>query len=186
MRRAASLIAASVLATLGTPNRVGAQGHDVRAAIQYQWLHVPGTSFPAGVNGEVSAIIRTPFVVLADVGWAPKEVHEAELSATARIINFGAGLRLMPAASPFRPFVQLLAGGVNLGVRGTIGSLSGQGSETWFQLEPGAGVHVDIGQKAAIAASVHVRHVFLDPNAFETRGELQFRALVGVSVQLIK
>src|SRR6185295_5939019 len=110
--------------------------------------------------------------------------HVADLSVTARIVDFGAGLRLMPADSPCRPFVQLLAGGVNLGVRGTVGSVSGRGSETWFQLEPGAGFHVDIGPKTAIAASVHVRRVFLDRNAFEAPGDSAIRALVGLSVQL--
>jgi hypothetical protein len=184
MTRATSLSAALLVATFGAPNLVGAQGHDVRAALQYQWLHLPGTSFPAGVSGEVSAIVRTPFVVLADVGWASKDTHSADLSTTARIIDFGAGLRLMPAVSPFRPFVQLIGGGINLDVRGTVGAVSGRGSETWFQLEPGAGFHVDIGLKTAIAASVHVRRVFLDRTVFEAPGDTEFRALIGVSVQL--
>jgi hypothetical protein len=137
------------------------------------------------VSGEVSAVIRTPFVVLADVGWASKDTHAAELSTTERIIDVGAGLRLMPAGSPFRPFVQLIAGGVNLNVHGTVGSFSGRGSETWLQLEPGAGFHVDIAPKTAIAASVHVRRVFLDRTAFEAPGHSEARALVGVSVQLV-
>jgi hypothetical protein len=98
--------------------------------------------------------------------------------------NFAAGLRLMPAASPFRPFVQVIAGGVNLSVRGTIGSVSGSGSETWFQLEPGAGFHVDIGGRAAIAASAHVGRTFVGRASFEPPGQYAFRALTGISVQL--
>jgi hypothetical protein len=158
MTRATSLSAALLVATFGAPNPVGAQGRDVRASVQYQWLHLPGTSFAAGVSGEVSAVIRTPFVLLAEAGWASHETHVADLSVTARIVDFGAGLRLMPADSPCRPFVQLLAGGV--------------------------GFHVDIGPKTAIAASVHVRRVFLDRNAFEAPGDSAIRALVGLSVQL--
>jgi hypothetical protein len=178
-----TLFTALLIATFG--KLAGAQGHDVRAAVQYQWLHLPGTSFPVGVSGEVSAAIRAPFVVLADVGWAPKETHAAELSTSARIINFGAGLRVMPSAPQFRPFAQLIAGGVNLAVRGKVGSISGGGSETWFQLEPGAGFHVDVGRNTAIATSVHIRRVFLARSAFDAPGETEFRALVGVSVQLV-
>jgi hypothetical protein len=156
--------------------------HEVRAAAQYQWLHLPGTTFPVGVNGEVSAAIRTPFVLVVEGGWAPK--HVVELSTNARMIDFGAGVRLMSAAPKFRPFVQVIAGGINLGVRGTVGSVTGSASQTWFQLEPGAGVHVDVRPKAAIVASVHVRWAFLDQAAFEPPGQKQFRALAGVSVQL--
>src|SRR5262249_6115349 len=113
-----------------------------------------------------------------------KATHVPGLSTDARLINFGAGLRLITASPTFRPFVQVIAGGVNLGVRGTVGSVTGSASQTWFQLEPGAGIHVDLGARVAIAASVHVRRVFLDHPAFEPPSRNEFRTLAGVSVQL--
>jgi len=175
---------ATFLAIVCGPPSVRAQGHEVRAAVHYQWLHLTGTTFPAGVNGEVSAVVRTPLAAVAQIGWAPKQMQLADLSATARLVDFGAGVRLIPGRSRFRPFVQMIAGGVHLGVRGTVGSVSGSGSETWFQLEPGAGFNVDVGRKAAIAASVHVRRIFVGPASFEPPGENAVRALAGVSVQL--
>jgi hypothetical protein len=181
-----TLSLALVCAVIGHPITVAAQGHDVRAAVHYQLLHVPGTTFPAGVNGEVSSIIRPLLTLVAGAGWARTQAEAGEVSATARIIDFGGGLRLMPSRSHFRPFVQVMAGGVNLSVRGTAGSVTGSGSATWPQLEPGAGFHVDIAQNVAIATSVHVRRVFLDPAVFDAPGQTQWRALLGVSVQLSK
>src|SRR5438045_2860170 len=87
---------ALVLAMVAIPDRADAQVHDVRAAVQYQLLHIPGTTFPAGVNADVSAIVRTPVAVIAEVGWAGKDIGVAGVSASARIINFGAGVRLIP------------------------------------------------------------------------------------------
>jgi hypothetical protein len=182
--RVTVMSAVLLVAIIGVEGTAAAQGHDVRAALHYQFLHVPGTTFPAGVNGEVSTVIRSPLVLVANVGWTPKHTQVADISATARIVNFGAGLRVMPVRSPFRPFVEVVAGGLNLGVRGTVGSVSGGGSKTWFQIEPGAGFHVDVGPKMAIAASAHVRRVFLDRAVVESGGENQFRVLAGVSVQL--
>jgi len=173
-----------LLAALGRPRSVAAEEHEVRAAVHYQWLHFTGTTFPVGVSGEVSAVMRSPLVIVAELGWASQQAHATDLSTTARTTSFDGGLRLMPAASPVRPFVQVIAGGVNVRVRGTIGSVTGGGSETWFQLEPGAGLHVDLGPKAAIAASVHVRRMFVGRAAFEPPGENAFRALAGVSVRI--
>jgi hypothetical protein len=175
--------AAVCLAIAGSPRRVAAQGHEVRAAVHYQWLHLAGTTFPAGITGEVSAVIRPPLAAVAEVGWATTRTQTSQLSTTARMTDFGAGLRLM-GASTVRPFVQVIAGGVTLRVRGKIGSVSGSGSETWFQVEPGAGLQVDIGRNVAIAASVHVRRMFVEGASFEPPGDTAFRALAGVSVRL--
>lgn len=182
--RVSSGFAALLLASIGVPGTASAQGHDLRAAVHYQLLRVPGTTFTAGMNGEISTVLRSPLVLVSGIGWTSKHTEVAEVSAAARVIDFGAGLRLMSARSPFRPFVEVSAGGVNLTVHGTIGAASGGGSKTWFQLEPGAGVLLDVGAKVAVAASVHVRRVFLDRAAFESSAENQFEALAGVSVQL--
>jgi hypothetical protein len=184
LERVTSVCAALLVAIVGATKTADAQGRDVRAAVHYQLLHVEGTTFPAGVNAEVSTAIRSPLVLVANAGWAPKHTEVPDVSATASIINFGAGLRLMRTGRQFRPFVEVVGGGVTLSVRGTIGSVSGSGSQTWFQLEPGAGFHVDIGRRAAFAASVHVRRVFVDTDEFESAGTNHFRALAGLSVQL--
>jgi hypothetical protein len=100
------------------------------------------------------------------------------------VINFGAGLRVMPLQSRLKPFVQAIVGGINVGGRATIGGVSGSGSTTQFQIEPGAGLHVSLRPNAAITASVHLRRVFLDDATFERSGENQMRALIGVSVRI--
>jgi hypothetical protein len=182
--RITSVCAALPVAIICATGTAGAQGHDLRAAVHYQLLHVAGTTFPAGVNGELSTALRSPLVLVGNAGWVPKHTETAGLSTTAWIVNFGAGLRLMPTGTRFRPFVEVVGGGVTLSVRGTIGSVSGSGSQTWLQLEPGAGFHLDVGRKTALAASAHLRRVFVDPAEFEAAGANQFRALAGLSVQL--
>jgi len=183
--RATHIYAALLVGVLGGSHAVAAQGHEMRAAVEYQLLRVSGATL-AGVNGELSLVIRTPLVLLGDAGWARQHTEVPELSVTSDIVTFGGGLRLMPGRARVRPFVQIVAGGETVGVRGTLGAITGSASKTWFQLEPGAGVHVDIAPRVAIAASLHVRRVFLDEAAFEVPSETQFRALAGVSVQLRK
>jgi hypothetical protein len=180
---AAAALAVTIVAV---PSAVSAQLRDVRVAGQYQLLHVPGTTFPAGVNGELSAVVQPPLVVLAEAGWAPKQLNTATVSATARLINFGAGLRVQPSRSRLSPFVQAIVGGINVGGRATIGGVSGSGSTTAFQIEPGAGLHAHVRPNAAITASVHLRRVFLDEATFEKSGENQVRALLGVSVRIAR
>ena len=176
---------ALLVGVLGVPNAVGAQGHEMRAAVECQLLRVSGTTL-AGVNGELSLVARTPLVLIADAGWARKQTEVSELSVTSHIVTFGGGVRLMPGRSRVRPFVQIVAGGENVGVRGSLGAVTGSASKTWFQLEPGTGFHVHVGPRVAIAASLHVRRVFLEEAVFEVPSETQFRALAGVSVQLRK
>jgi hypothetical protein len=181
-----AVTAALVVTIVVVPSAASAQLRDVRAAGQYQLLHVPGTTFPAGVNGEVSAVIRTPLVVIAEAGWAPKQLNAAGVSAAARVINFGAGLRVMSSQSRVRPFAQAIVGGVNIGGHVTIGGVSRGSSITQLQIEPGVGLHADLRPNAAITASVHLRRVFLDEAIFESSGQNQVRALVGVSVRMIR
>jgi hypothetical protein len=183
--RLTHICVALFVGVLGVANAVGAQGHEMRAAVEYQWLRLSGTTM-GGVNGELSLVIRTPLVLIADAGWARQQTEATELSVTSHIVTFGGGLRLMPGRSRVRPFVQIVAGGENLGVRGTLGAVTGRGSKTWLQLEPGAGFHVHVGPRVAIATSLHVRRVFLEEAVFEVPSDTRFRALAGVSVQLRK
>jgi hypothetical protein len=134
------------------------------ATIGYQALHLPDTWAPLGVNVDVASHRTDAWSVLGEFGLA----HESgeDDAGGFNIYNLGGGARWSGAGDRITPFAQVLAG-IQI-------STSDTDSDTAFMIQPGAGIHVPVSDRAGITAQVDYRPVF-----YEEETVNEFRFVVG-------
>ena len=131
------------------------------ATVGYQALHLPDTWAPIGVNFDIAVHRSDALSILGEFGLA----HESGEDGTGgfEIYNLGGGARWSFAADRVTPFVQMLAG-----IQISNGDTD---SDTAFMIQPGAGIHVPLSDRAGLAAQVDYRPVFYQE---ETVNEVRF------------
>jgi hypothetical protein len=142
----------------------------------YQFLHVPDTWFPFGLNVDGARNFGA-LSLLGDIGWALK----SEDDVTTHVWTFGAGPRwTLRNSGKIWPFAQAVAGLAHF--RASVDDFSD--STTKFMLQPGGGVVVVAGDGWGIVGQVDYRRVFLDEDEDGASGENEFRILFGVRLIL--
>ena len=126
-----------------------------------QALHLPDDWVTAGVNVDVAKHVSSNWNIVGEFGLA----HDGGVEGTDgfSIYNFGGGVRWSASRSGPSPFAQLLAG-----VQASTAAID---TDFAFMLQPGAGVHIPMGDRWGLSAQVDYRPVFYQE---ETVNEMRF------------
>jgi len=149
------VMCAFVLVTMPAP----AQSQSV--TVGYQALHLPDNWVTAGVNFDVAKNVSSHWNIVGELGLA----HDGGVEGTEgfSIYNFGGGVRWSASRSGPSPFAQVLAG-----VQASTAAID---TDFAFMLQPGAGVHIPMGDRWGLSAQVDYRPVFYQE---ETVNEMRF------------
>lgn len=173
----ASAVSASAQTAVPSPSAVRTQR--LEASIGYQLLHIPGETYPFGLNFDVSGRVHPLVDVVGEFGFARDERTDPLVNRTLTFLNFGAGPRWTWRAESFEPFAQLLVGAASPGA--TLTTATGQvGDRDWaFMVQPGAGIVVPVAHAFGVVGQVDYRRVF-----FKETGENEVRFFAGLRVGL--
>jgi hypothetical protein len=159
IRRTSSWFLASLMLTAHA-GIASAQSTDATLGISYSFLRLlegPDLNMPAGwLVSFAKPVDRSAISLVGEVAGN----YRSEFGETFRVHTFQGGLRLSGTTSPgVDPFAQILAGGLNSGCCG--------GSVTYFMIEPGVGVDLNMSRGVALRAGISIPIGFDDGDAFK-------------------
>ena len=135
----------------------------------YQLLKVPDQTIPFGLNADGAWNGSKALGIVGEIGW----VTDSEAGVRVHGWNLGVGPRFnsRPMGGKAWPFAQVLVG--------VFHARGGGGSDTSFQVQPGGGVSINVGDGWGWVFQGDYRRVF-----FEGEGENQGRFFTGIRVLL--
>ena len=150
-----------------------AQAGAFDAAFGYSFLHENELkeNFPAGWFASVSGGLNRWFSVAGEVVGNAKTFETPEANAKVTATAFGVGPRFVAHSGNARPFAQVLFGGV----RGKVGVVGLNESETDFAWIPGAGLDVDFAHGIGVRFAVNGRFIKADSDTTK-----EFNFLFGI------
>jgi hypothetical protein len=152
------------------------QPPSVDVSIGYQLLHLPGETFPAGWNVDVSGAMHDVLRIVGEFGMSRDEQTEFGVSGTLKYYHLGVGPRLASHAGSARPFVQLLGGVVHTRADLVLANVGAFHDGDWaFMLQPGGGVAIPLGDVVSVIGQADYRRVF-----FKEQGDNEFRVAFAV------
>ena len=149
------VVSAFVLVAMPTP----ALSQSV--TVGYQAVHLPENWVSAGFNFDVARDLSSHWDIVGEFGLA----HDGgpEEAPGFNLFNIGGGIRWSAKRSGPSPFAQLLAG-VQM-------SRADVDKDTAPMLQPGAGVHIPMGDRWGLSVQADYRPVFYQE---ETVNEMRF------------
>jgi hypothetical protein len=149
----------------------------IDVTLGYQLLHIPGETYPFGLNFDVGARVHPMFDLVGEFGFARDDRFGPGITGTQTFFNFGAGPRWINRVGSFAPFAQLLAGVASPGANLTTPAGPLHDRDWAFMLQPGAGIAVPMAHAFSAVGQVDYRRVF-----FRETAENEFRFVVGLRV----
>jgi hypothetical protein len=147
-------------------------------SVGYETEHIPGQTYPFGVNADVSGALSDAVRLVGEVGMALDQQSVSTLNGTLSLYHYGVGPRFTATVGHVSPFVQVIAGGVH--TRADLVLPSGapfSASDNAFMLQPGVGVHVEITRHFGVVGQVDYRRVF-----FTQGGDNETRVFGGARI----
>ena len=140
--------------------------------ISYSVLHLPGGTFPLGWVFAVDHNVTKSMAIVGEVDGNYKRITELGHAETMKDHAVLGGIKITSRANPsVAPFVQILAGISNVGTE----TLNFDVWGTSLTFQPGAGVDIRIGAKAALRLQGDYRkHGLYGSHGFRAAGGLVF------------
>jgi len=160
------------LFVIGTAVPAAAQGNraDLTLGYQYQKISDGGsdsTSFPAGIDLELSAPIHGNVSIVGQVDWSHKSesavVIGTSVEASSDATTFGGGLRWGAHGMGVNPFLTGLVGATHGAVSGTISGVNvGTSSDTKGMFQVGGGLALPVTPAFSGVVSLDYRRIFTE------------------------
>jgi opacity protein-like surface antigen len=125
----------------------------IEVAAGYSFLHDQELeeNLPLGWVVSVAGPANAPLSIVGEVGGNYKTLSALGVDVTLRVHSFLAGVKVASRTGPgVTPFGQILAGAARFSGDVNVAGFGVGTSETGFALQPGGGVDVGVGARAAV------------------------------------
>ena len=138
-------------------------------------------NLPAGGYFSAAANINRWFALVGDVGVNQRTFREADIvSLTGTVVSGGVGPRFFSKINHFVPYGQVLAGATYARAEFRSAVFDTNSDETFFSLQPGAGMLVYFNHR--VGAQIAVDYRWVDPFSDDGEDWSEFRFVSGVVV----